>query len=284
MALDRPILITGTPRSGKSLVRTILASSADFLCLEEPLMIWNAGMGDRPDDRRTASDATEAVRKRILEDCAGTLARSGRARYLDDLAYHALRIPFVRAVMPHARIVHVVRDADAAIPELLYGWTYKDGVGKAVARRWRSLRWRTLPRLAFRFAQNYISSRATGRRKSWGPRPPGLAAFAAEHSIAEVAGFQWARMVGTAMDDLEADTGGMHLTLRFERLLADPAGEARKLVEFCRPSDPETVVETARSLVDPAYVFEKKVHPSPEEWERIRTMVRPVQERVDRLN
>lgn len=282
-ALDRPVLVTGTPRSGKSLIRTILSSSRDFLCVEEPLMIWSVGMGDRPDDRRTAADATDAVRRAILDDCAGMLARSGRARYLDDLAYHALRIPFVRAVMPQARIVHVVRNAEAAIPELLYGWTYKDGVGKAVARRWRSLRLRTLPRMALRFAQNYVASRVSGRRKSWGPRPPGLAEFSARHSVAEVAAFQWTQMVRTALDDLEADHDGPHLTLRFERLLADPAGEARRLVEFCEPSDPEVVIQTARSLVDPAYVFEKKVHPSPEEWERIRDMVRPVQERVDRI-
>ena len=65
VTLDRPILITGTPRSGKTVVRRIMAAADEFVCVEEPLMIWSAGMGVRSDDRRTAEDASPEVCERI---------------------------------------------------------------------------------------------------------------------------------------------------------------------------------------------------------------------------
>ena len=97
MTLDRPILVTGTPRSGKSVVAKRIGRAPEFHHLSEPLMIWDAQIGRRDDDRREASEATDAVREQIVSACRAAVAGSGRRRYVDDLAYHALRIPFVHA-------------------------------------------------------------------------------------------------------------------------------------------------------------------------------------------
>jgi hypothetical protein len=278
--LDRPVLITGTPRSGKTVVRKILRAADEFLCVDEPLLMWNYGLGARRDDRRTADDATPEVAQRIRADLRERLERSGKDRYLDDLSYHALRIPFIRAVLPEALIVHVVRDGQDALPELLYGWTYRDTVSKAVSRRWRNLRWHGLPRQVLRFARNYAASRLRGRRETWGPRPPGLQQFARGRSTAEVAAFQWLQMVLIAIDDLEQCPPESWIQLRLDRLLADPRAEVGRLLEFCRPRDSQAVLQHALGMIDPDYRFEKKVQPSDEQWAKITSLISPLRQRL----
>jgi Sulfotransferase family len=283
-ALDRPILITGTPRSGKTVVRRIMEAAREFVCVEEPLMIWSAGMGVRSDDRRGADDATPEVTERIRRDCAQLVRDAGKARYLDDLSYHALRVPFVRAVMPECKIIHVVRDGESAIPELLFGWTFKDSVSGVISRRRKSIRLRSLPVMAARFARNYAKSRLSGRRATWGPRVPGLAEFSADHPPALIAAFQWSEMVRVALDDLERQPSKMWLQVRLEDLIADPAGQTGRITDFCEVEEPDRVIEHAKGFVDPAYTFEKRVNPTDAQWEQIRDLIRPVQARLDEPN
>ncbi len=280
IALDRPILITGTPRSGKTVVRRILAAADEFVCVEEPLMIWNAGMGVRSDDRRTASDASPEVCERIRRDCAQLVEDAHKGRYLDDLSYHALRVPFARAVMPECKIIHVVRRGESAIPELLFGWTFKDSVSGVIARRRKSIRMRALPVMAARFARNYAMSRLSGRRATWGPRVPGLSEFSADHPPALIAAWQWSEMVRIAADDLEQQPREKWLLVRLEDLIADPAGQTVRITDFCEVAEPGCVIEHAKAFVDPAYVFEKKVNPTDAEWEHIRALIRPVEVRL----
>ncbi len=289
-AFDRPILVTGTPRAGKTVVREIMGAAAEFVCVGEPLMVWNCGLGARPHDRRTAEDATPEVTRWIREECARMLRQGGRERYLDDLSYHTLRIPFVRAVMPEARIILVIRSAEEAIPEMLYGWTVRDTVGRAVKRRWANLRWRGLPRTAMRFARNYVETRVRGRRSTWGPRPPGLAEVVRRGDVAEAAAFQWRTMNEVALADLGDLAGGVGvvageaaapwLEVRLDRLVAEPRRELERLVAFCEPRDPEAVMEHGMKLLNANHHFEKKAQPTDDQWATIRDQVGPLQRRL----
>lgn len=264
--LDRPVVVTGTPRSGKSLVASILAHAPEFLLMSEPLMIWDQALGIRADDRRSGGEATEALRSTIVQACCQALRRAGKRRYLDDLAYHALRIPFLCRVMPSVRIIHVVRDPRLAIPEMLYGWTHRDTISAALVRRRQHLRLRTLPRLALRFVHNYWTSRWSGRRATWGPRVPGLADFQTRHSPAEVAAYQWQQMIQIARSDLAKLPSEQYMELSFEQMLENPSDMAHRLAEFCQVDNPDRLADFAAELVDPAHKFDKKVHPTESEW------------------
>ena len=278
--LDRPILVTGTPRSGKSVVAEIIGLAPEFEYVGEQLLIWDFGLGRRSDDRRGAAEASEEVRREIVESCATLVARAGKSRYVDAFSYHALRIPFVHRVMPEARIIHIIRDPVEAIPEILFGWTYKDPVRKAIMRRRKGLKLSTLPAHALRFTKNYVLSRVRGKRATWGPRVPGLSEFVAAHSAAEVAAFQWRRMTEIALDDLETLPADRYLNVRFDQLLTDPRPESRRIADFCDVADPAGLAEAAVAMIDPAIEFEKKVFPSEAEWAAIAPLIAPLQDRL----
>lgn len=274
-----PIFVTGTPRSGKSVICRMLTREPEFQWVREPLMIWDTDLGPRSDDCRTAEEATPELSARIQKACT-ELLENPQHRYVDDLSYHALRIPFLFEVMPNAKIVHVVRDAEQAIPEMLYGWTNRDSVGKAFARRRKSIRLQGLPRMAARFVKNYISSRVKGSRQTWGPRVPGLAEYVASHAPAEVAAFQWKSMVEIAMDELTLIPTENWIQVHFDRLLKDPHDQALRIGEFCEVQNPEKFAEEATNFIDPNFIFEKKVFPTDAEWVTIHPMIEAVCQRI----
>lgn len=272
----RPVLVTGTPRSGKTRVAQVISRDDSFVHIAEPLTIWDPGGRHRSDDRLLAEDATHDVCERIRRRCVAAVEKAERSRYLDDLAYHALRIPFAHRVMPEAKIVHVIRSPREAIPEMIYGWMYRDTLAQAVARRRRNINPATLPRHAWRFLRNYVRMRVAGRRETWGPNVPGLRAFARDHSIPEVAGFQWRAMVEIAMNDLAELPDDRWIEVRRECLLADRRGEGRRIAAFCEVEDVEAVADYAESYLDPDFVYHNKVHPTDEQWEAIFDHIGPL--------
>jgi hypothetical protein len=281
MGLDRPVLIAGTARSGKTCVWDLLAQSDEFTPVREPLTIWDAGVR-LAHDRWTEAQATPEVRRAILESCERIVGRSGRRRYLDNLAYHALRLPFVHAVLPDALVIHTVRDPWEALPECLFGWTNRDTVRRSVAWRWRHLRWQSLPHMGWRFARNYLRSRTRGVRETWGPTPPGLQEIVKSRTPAEIAAWQWARIVETSLDDLERLPGIQALQVRHEDLISDPRREAMRIVEFADVANPAPLVDYAVRTFRKDYVhYENTVRElTSEDWERVRPILAPLRRRL----
>ena len=271
--LERPVIITGTPRSGKTCVWRIFEDSTEFDGPDqEPIMIWDAGITGR-DDCRDASMVTEAVRRRILDGLEK--AGSPDRRYFDNLSYHALRIGFVSSVIPDVRVVHVVRDPVSCVPEMLHGWTAKARLMPALDRRRSGVDLRAAPRLAWRFLSNYIRSRIQGVRRSWGPVVPGLLGLAEARGAAVAAAFQWRSMVEIARRDLAKLPSHQVLEVRYEKLIAEPDREARRLAEFVEASEVDRMASFASGYLDPSKERNDEIRrePTEAEWSEILAIV-----------
>ena len=278
--LRDPILVTGSPRSGKTLTALIIARAAGLTHVSEPLSAWAIGATPRTDDCRGAEEATPEVISKIRQACARALGQAGGGRYVDDLAYHALRVPFVRRVMPDAAIVHVIQDAYVAIPGMVHGWTYREPMVRSLRRRWRGLNLQTLPRLAVRGIVNHWESKVKGRRRAWGPQPPGLAEFAREHhDPAEVAAMQWKGIVETALDDMAGLPPSEAVTIRFEDLMADAPAALGRLADSCRIADVASLEQGAREILDPTATH-RWTPLSREQWDRVEQIVAPLRTRL----
>ena len=283
-ALDRPVLIIGSHRAGKSLVMRIIGNSPEFHQSDEPMMFWNIGMRHQRDDVRDPEEATDALRSEIVTKLAKQLARDGKTRYCEDLAHNMLRLPFVLRVLPNARVILVVRDPRDNIPEIANGWTFKQSTTTALLRgyqtRRRTLDLKTFPRLAWRAARNQFASQVRGRRESWGARPPGLIDFAATHSVAEIAAMQWQGLYETAFRDLDRLPDLPWMELRYEDLVSRPYEEAKRLAEFCEVEQGDRIAESAEQFIDPALSRGDRVDPTEEEWKVIWPRIEAVATRL----
>ena len=102
-------LIVGCERSGTTILGELLAAHLAVRFIFEPHEIWErAGDGINGSHRLVAEHATTDVRLSIREWFRG---QQGAATLLvDKTPRNVLRIPYVRAIFPEAKIIHIVRD------------------------------------------------------------------------------------------------------------------------------------------------------------------------------
>jgi hypothetical protein len=244
-------------------------------------MIWDAGI-DSADDRRTADMVTDDMARVIRSYCQARVSSAGKQRYMDNLSHHSLRIGFVHRVLPEAKIIHVIREANDIMPELLYGWTNRDTVRGMLGRRSKNLSLRALRRHALRFVRNYFSSRVSSRRITWGPRVPGETEFANAHEVAEIAAYQWATMICIALDDLAQLPEDSVLEVRYDQLVSRPGEVAARIAEFAEAADPDRLVSWAKSTLREDYVHHEACRRdlNDAQWAAVAPITRPVQERL----
>lgn len=101
--------IVGVARSGTSILGELVAAHPEVKYIFESYVPWRiVGRGVNGSDRFTADQATPMVRSFIRWWFRW---RKGSARILvEKNPRNILRIPFLRAVFPEAKIVHIVRD------------------------------------------------------------------------------------------------------------------------------------------------------------------------------
>jgi hypothetical protein len=101
--------VIGCARSGTSILGELIASHPDVQYVFEAHDVWESvGTGPGGSHRLTADDATPAVRDRLRGWVRERLG--GRRLFVEKTPRNVLRVPFLRAVFPEARLVHIVRD------------------------------------------------------------------------------------------------------------------------------------------------------------------------------
>ena len=113
-------LIVGCARSGTSIFGEAVAAHPAVKYVFEPHEIWEqAGHGENESHRLTAAHAVPKVRAGIRA-WFRTQGR-GEAFVLDKTPRNVLRIPFLRAVFPKAKIIHLIRDGRDVACSLMPG-------------------------------------------------------------------------------------------------------------------------------------------------------------------
>jgi len=109
---DAPLslaLILGCARSGTSILGELIASHPQVTYLFEAHATWElAGLGENESHRLTETHAVPAAVSRIRDWFKAQ--RGSRPWLVEKNPRNTLRIPFLRAVFPEAKIVHIVRD------------------------------------------------------------------------------------------------------------------------------------------------------------------------------
>lgn len=116
-----PLVIIGAGRSGTNVLRDTLVRLDGFATwpCDEINPIWRHGNLGYPDDQIPASRATPAVRQFIRKAFLRIWQEQSRPDFVvEKTCANALRVPFVSAVLPEARFIHIVRDGyDPAFPK-----------------------------------------------------------------------------------------------------------------------------------------------------------------------
>lgn len=230
-----PLIVIGAPRSGTNMLRdalTALPGWGTWPC-DEINYIWRHGNLSYPSDAFTP----EMARPEVARYVRRRFDRYARSHALDVLVEktcaNSLRVGFVDRVVPDARYLFIVRDGIDAVASAMKRWKATLDPGYIAAKA----RWvppTDLPYYGLRYLGNRVHRLFSSDKRLafWGPRLDGMQELLQEASLAEVCAMQWRACVESAERDFAEIDPSRVLRLRYERFVAEPSAEYRRILDF----------------------------------------------------
>jgi hypothetical protein len=246
-----PIILVGMQRSGTTWMGRMLGEHPDVAYWPEPRQVWSFGNWFRPDDRLDARHASPLVRRHIRRTFERFTRAQSRSRFAEKTPSNCLRMPFVRAVFPDARILLVVRDGRSIIRSTAQVRTGKKVGWNRLRDRLREARLWDLPDYVMRVPT--LIDPVLGRpQRFWGVRPPGWRAWVEHDPPYTVMAKQWAASIRYAIDDGRAMDPERYLEIRYEDLMTRPKEIMGRVVDFFRLQRADELVGKVVAAVDPS--------------------------------
>jgi len=241
----QPVVIIGAGRSGTKFLRDTLAGSS--LCCAVPFdvnYVWRYRHERLPDDVIPAEELkpeTQRYIRRTLERLAHIGTHPGCRYLVEKTVSNSLRVPYIDAILPTAKFIHLIRDGREVV--------------ESAARMWRQppswhyllqkLRYFPLSnyRYGFWYLRNLMAGALQKKRgqRIWGPRYPGIEDDLATKGIYEICALQWRACVEQALSDLEMIPEARKITVRYEQLVSNEEAISR-VCDFLGLDDSDRVI------------------------------------------
>jgi hypothetical protein len=263
--IEKPIIVLGCNRSGTTLLFrnlsehpltwSLYVESQDIFYEHFPLSL---DYGDAVTTGMTGKGRYEVYRafyerahnkqhfkdsllgwlpEKLLQRSVGNLYKRAPMRLVEKTPANCLRIPLLKQLFPDARFLFLIRRPEDTISSLMEGW--KNWSRTPEGEEWKFGNW------------HYI---APPGWQNWRDKP-----------LAEICAWQWMEANRTAWRDLHQHCAGQFLTLRHEDLMARPAEEYRKILDFCELPASAHMNRLLEKI--PERVFtEGGSKPRPEKW------------------
>ncbi len=217
--IPSPVFIVAAPRSGSTLLFETLATHAAIATLGgeahwlvENLPELRPGATGVDSNRLTAAAATDSTAQQIrasvlerLQNADGAPPDGTACIFLEKTPKNSLRIPFLKRVFPDARFVFL--------------WREPQGNLASIIEAWRAGRWRPDPELA-------------GWDGPWSLLLPPQWQLLRGRPAEEIAAWQWATTNRIVLDDLAALPRADWTSVRYDELVAAPAGTIARVCRF----------------------------------------------------
>jgi hypothetical protein len=224
----QPLIIIGAARSGTNMLRDLLTQLpgvATWPC-DEINYLWRYGQATFPTDELTPDLVTARSFDYIRSKFTALARQTGAAWVVEKTCANSLRVDYVRAIVPEAKFVFLVRNGLDVAASANQRWRAPLDWGYL----WRKARYvplRDLPYYAFRYFGHRLHRLASRQKRlpTWGPRFAGLDEVANSHSSLETCIRQWEASVTAAHLALVRLPAEQVRYLRYEQFVGQPAIE-----------------------------------------------------------
>ncbi len=276
-----PVILLGTHRSGTSWLGNMLAQHPDLAYWAEPRYVWSLGNAYKPDDLLSKSDVTPRIKRRIQNRFDKYVLSSGKKRLLEKTPNNCLRLSFINAIYPEAKVIHIIRDGRAV-------FNSSNRVTSSSQLHKRSLLFSRFLELGretpivewpanFSRILEVANAKILGKPLSfWGPRPPGWRQWLEGDSRNVILAKQWAATIEQALDDSEALTSKNYYRFSYEELMENPREEIRKIFDFTEINDENGLVDKISDSVKPGRARAWSTNVSETTLNEIRPYIEPV--------
>lgn len=224
--LSNCIVIIGAPRSGTSILARLFEAHPKVVHIKEPRVIWRYG-NEGKSDMLKASDARPKVKAYIRKRFAKWVLEEGGEILVEKTPSNCLRVDFVKAVLPEAKIICITRNGfDSTLSIRDYWLNFRSGVSydrigsktSVMEQRLKELSFKQIPYYLPEFLRRFLPLPTKLKEVAWGPRIPGLMALKKELSVLEIAALQWRFCVESANYSIDHLSQKECYEIRFEDL------------------------------------------------------------------
>jgi len=244
------IFVVGAPRSGTTILAEVLGRHPQIADFYEPYYIWDYRLGSGEDDQRTAAMADQANIGFIRREFELFARKSRKPIVVEKSPENCFRVPYVRAVFPEAKWIHILRDGRDSV-ESIYRESEKRkrivehrdlaqllAVFKEMMELqpfWRNRLqaiWFEIRQIASLDPRRYFNKAKWGGESGWGPRFPGWRNARQRLGPVAFAAMQWRTSIESLLRDLAEVPSVQRIECRYEDFVARPERELEQLCAF----------------------------------------------------
>ncbi|NEZ04108.1 sulfotransferase [Wenzhouxiangella sp. XN201] len=246
--VDRPIFITGTGRSGTTVLGLVLAMHHSVGFLNEPKAIWASLLSDEDlvgsyhtdiaRYRFDSSDADELILGRVHRLYGWYSALSFSSRIVEKYPEMIFRVPFLKALFPDARFIFISRRADDTLSSIDQ-WSRDHAVETSSTRDdWWGRDGRKWRLLVEQLVPEHDDLRE--HRQS----------LLTSSNHCERAAVEWLVTMREGLTHLSQMPERV-LHVSYEKLCRSPRSELLRITDFCSLDPEQRFVEYAESILTP---------------------------------
>lgn len=232
-AAFQTVFVVGAARSGTKLVRDLISEHPEIARIPYDInYIWRLGNEKTPHDELTIEKLTPTIREKIERNFERMGA--GAPLLVEKTVSNCLRVPYINAVFPKARYIHLVRDGRDVVESAYRQWQAPTDWHYAFQKARTFPIWQASG-YAMNYAKKAVSKLLFGNNHivgTWGPRYVGIDEDVKNLQLLEVCAVQWVRSVEKAVRDLNSLPSERVLLIRYEEFVASPIQYLKAIAQF----------------------------------------------------
>ena len=269
------IFILGAPRSGTTWLGKTFERHPEIDCWYENNAVWTWGNSRKPDDVLTEENLDPKIKKYIQKRFMEFSQKSGKKYVFDKTPRNCLRIPFIHAVFPEAKVVMLLRDGRSVISSTKKKLKQPKRVPlKEIKSRLRNMSIGEIHTLIPRLIPR-IKSMMGIKLDYWGARPPGWNEWIDRYPPQSLLAKQWAATMTIAVNEGRKLPPENYIEVRYEDLVNYPQEEFTKLTSFLEIENPQPIINYAESSSDPQRINKWKSSLNQNTLDEIKEIMQP---------
>lgn len=269
--LYKPICEVGSGRSGTNFLAEIISQHEDVAYLDSPKYIWRHGNALWPDDCLTIKHARPRVVRYIRRRFAQIVQEQGKKRFFENAQSNVLALPFVNAVLPDSKIIHIIRDGRDVAASLrnIRKERKTKKIIQGTRRRLSGIPITDWPSYFPEFVKNVLKQRFKKEAHTFGPKIKNWKKLYDKYDLLEFCAITWHECVTAARNFGMTLPPGRYHEVRFDDLISSPDEVIAELLEFLELPSSDLITRFIHEKIDYSAKGRWQRHLSQEELSKI---------------